>query len=160
MLKWLAIAGLVIVLDQVTKVAAEYWLEFQEPVALIPFVNLSLSYNAGAAFSFLSDAGGWQRWFFVVLAVVVSAAVVLWLSRLDAGERLTGLALSLVLGGAIGNVIDRLAYGHVIDFIDFYVGSWHWPTFNIADSGISIGVTMLILDSLFRRKPAAQSSGS
>src|SRR5690606_7709569 len=87
MLKWFAIAAAVIVFDQATKLAAEHWLEFQEPVALIPFVNLSLSYNAGAAFSFLSDAGGWQRWFFVALAVVVSAAVAVWLSRLEPGER-------------------------------------------------------------------------
>ena len=158
MWKWLAIAALVVIVDQATKLAAEHWLEYQEPVALIPFLNLALSYNTGAAFSFLSDAGGWQRWFFAALAVVVSVVVALWLWRLDADERWTGVALALVLGGAIGNVIDRLAYGHVIDFIDFYVGDWHWPTFNIADSGISIGVAMLIIDSLFRRKPAAQGA--
>lgn len=156
MLKWLAIAAAVLVLDQTTKLAAEHWLALHQPVAVIPFLNLTLSYNPGAAFSFLSDAGGWQRWFFIALALVVSVAVVVWLTRLSAAERWTGIALSLVLGGAIGNVIDRMVHGHVIDFIDFYVGSWHWPTFNIADAGISVGVAILIVDGLFGQRPATE----
>ena len=155
---WLAVAGVVVVLDQATKLAAERWLDFHEPVALIPFFNLTLSYNTGAAFSFLSEAGGWQRWFFVLLAVVVSALVVLWLSRLPPADRWTGAALAMVLGGALGNVIDRVVYGHVVDFIDFYVGSWHWPTFNVADSAISVGVAILLVDGLFGQRAAQQRS--
>lgn len=153
MVRWLVIAAAVLILDQATKVAADRWLGYHEPVAVIPFLNLTLSYNTGAAFSFLSDAGGWQRWFFIALALVVSAAVALWLSRLGPAERWTGLALSLVLGGALGNVLDRVIHGHVIDFIDFYVGDWHWPTFNIADSAISIGVAILIIDGLVGHGP-------
>jgi len=151
--RWLVIAAAVLILDQATKVAADRWLGYHEPVAVIPFLNLTLSYNTGAAFSFLSDAGGWQRWFFIALALVVSAAVALWLSRLGPAERWTGLALSLVLGGALGNVLDRVIHGHVIDFIDFYVGDWHWPTFNIADSAISIGVAILSIDGLVGHGP-------
>lgn len=149
MLKWLWLSVVVIVLDQLTKVGAETWLRFHDPVPVTPFFNLMLSYNPGAAFSFLSDAGGWQRWFFVVLALLVSAVIVLWLRRLPAAQRWTAAALALVVGGAIGNVIDRLVYGHVVDFLDFYIGHWHWPTFNIADSAISVGVAILLIDGLF-----------
>lgn len=149
MLKWLWLSVVVIALDQATKVAAEIWLQYQDPVPVLPFFNLMLSYNTGAAFSFLADAGGWQRWFFVLLALGVSAVIVFWLSRLPPAQRWVAVALSLVLGGAIGNVIDRLAYGHVIDFLDFFVGQWHWPTFNIADSAITIGVAVLLIDGLF-----------
>lgn len=149
MLKWLWLSVVVIALDQATKVAAEIWLQYHDPVPVLPFFNLMLSYNTGAAFSFLADAGGWQRWFFVLLALGVSAVIVFWLSRLPPAQRWVAVALSLVLGGAIGNVIDRLAYGHVIDFLDFFVGQWHWPTFNIADSAITIGVAVLLIDGLF-----------
>lgn len=149
MLRWLWLAVLVVGLDQVTKIAADYWLEYHDPVPLVPFFNLMLSYNTGAAFSFLSDAGGWQRWFFVVLALGVSTVIVLWMYRLPTEQRWTAAALALVLGGAIGNVVDRVLYGHVIDFLDFYVGNWHWPTFNVADSAITVGVAILILDGLF-----------
>lgn len=156
MSRWLWLSVFVIVLDQLTKVAAEYWLQLHVPVPILPFFNLMLSYNPGAAFSFLSDAGGWQRWFFIVLALGVSVVLVLWLLRLPSGQRWTAAALALVAGGAVGNVIDRLVYGHVVDFIDFYVGQWHWPTFNIADSAISVGVVVLILAGLFggdRKEP-------
>ena len=156
MLKWLWLSALVIALDQVTKVAADTWLAYHDPVPVLPFFNLLLSYNTGAAFSFLSDAGGWQRWFFVVLALGVSAVIALWLYRLPANQRWTAMALGLVLGGAIGNVIDRLLYGHVVDFLDFYVGQWHWPTFNVADSAITIGVAVLIIDGLFGNGRAAK----
>lgn len=149
MLKWLWLSVVVIVLDQITKVAAEAMLVYREPIAVLPFFNLLLSYNPGAAFSFLSDAGGWQRWFFVLLASIVSVIVSIWMHRLPATQRWTAAALALVVGGALGNVIDRLVYGHVIDFLDFYVGQWHWPTFNIADSAITVGVAVLIIDGLF-----------
>jgi signal peptidase II len=148
-LPWYALAMLVIGADQASKLAADALLQLYRPVPLVPFFNLTLAYNEGAAFSFLADSGGWQRWFFTVLALVVSAVLAVWLARLPREERGLGAALSLVLGGALGNLIDRLAYGHVIDFIDFYVGNWHWPAFNIADSAISVGAALLIFHSLF-----------
>ncbi len=149
MLKWLWLSVLVIALDQFTKVLAETMLTYRDPIAIAPFFNLMLSYNPGAAFSFLSDAGGWQRWFFIVLALAVTAVITVWMYRLPPTQRWTAAALALVVGGALGNVVDRLVYGHVIDFLDFYVSHWHWPTFNVADSAITVGVTVLILDGLF-----------
>lgn len=149
MLKYLWITLLVIVLDQVSKQLAEHYLIFHSPVPIIPFFNLTLSYNTGAAFSFLSDAGGWQRWFFISLALLVSTVIIFWLYKLSAREKWIAVALALVLGGAIGNVIDRFLFGHVIDFLHVYYQQWSWPIFNIADSAISIGVTILLIDSLF-----------
>lgn len=154
MLRWLWLTALVIVLDQGSKLLADQMLEYHQAVPVIPFFNLTLSYNAGAAFSFLSDAGGWQRWFFIVLALVVSTVIFLWLKRLNEGQRGLAFALSMVLGGAVGNLIDRIAYGHVIDFLDLYYGEWHWPIFNLADSAITLGVIILILDGLFSREQA------
>jgi len=152
MLRWLSLSAIVVVLDQLTKVWVERSFELYERLAVMPLFNLTLVYNEGAAFSFLSSAGGWQRWFFVVLGVVISLLLVGWLKRLDSSERLAAAALSLVLGGAVGNIIDRLFYGHVIDFIDIYYQSWHWPAFNIADSAIFVGVALLLLDS-FKAQP-------
>ena len=149
MLRWLWLSALVIGLDQLTKIWADSALAAGPPITILPHLDFRLAYNAGAAFSFLSDAGGWQRWFFVVLALVVSLVLLVWLARLSAGERLTGAGLALVLGGAIGNLIDRLAYGHVIDFIDVYWdASLHWPAFNVADSAITVGVVLLLVESL------------
>lgn len=137
-----------IALDQVSKQWAEAALSLHQPVALVPSLNLTLMYNQGAAFSFLADAGGWQRWFFIGLASLVSLVLVVWLARLDKGERATAIGLSLVLGGAVGNLIDRFLHGHVIDFIDVYYDRWHWPAFNVADSAITLGVALLLLGSL------------
>jgi len=148
MLKYLWITLLVIVLDQVSKQLAEHYLVFHNPVHIIPFFNLTLSYNTGAAFSFLSEAGGWQRWFFIGLALLVSAVILFWLYKLTTQDKWVAIALSLVLGGAIGNVIDRVLFGHVIDFLHVYYQQWSWPIFNIADSAISIGVAILLIDSL------------
>jgi len=148
MLKWLWVSGVVIVLDQLTKLWASSALNYAEPVPVIPFFNLTLLHNTGAAFSFLSTAGGWQRWLFALIAVVVSAVLLIWLRRLKPGQLWLALALTLVLGGALGNVIDRLYFGYVIDFLDFYYGRWHWPAFNVADMAISVGAVMLIIDSL------------
>ena len=153
MLKWLWLSGLVIMLDQATKLVADRLLTFHSPVTVIPdFFNFTLAYNKGAAFSFLSDAGGWQRWFFTVLAVVVSVVLIFWIKNLSRQERWTAAALALVLGGAIGNVIDRVIYGHVIDFIQWYYDSFYWPSFNIADSAISVGAAILIFQALFGPK--------
>lgn len=156
MWKWLILSGLIVVVDQLTKQLAEHGLTLYQPLPVLPFFNLTLAYNTGAAFSFLADAGGWQRWFFLILSVVVSVVLTVWIIRLNAGERRQAAALALILSGAVGNLIDRAIYGHVIDFIDIYYGQWHWPAFNIADSAICIGAALLILDSLFDRsaKPA------
>lgn len=149
MLRWLWLSGAVIVSDQLTKLAAEHWLTLYAPHPVLPFLNFSLAYNKGAAFSLLAGAGGWQRWFFAALAAGVSLVIVYWLRRLEPGERWTAAGLSLVLGGAVGNLIDRLWHGHVIDFIDLYYGPYHWPAFNLADSAITIGAAILIVHGLF-----------
>ncbi|MEI7796231.1 MAG: signal peptidase II, partial [Methylococcaceae bacterium] len=118
-----------------------------ESMAVMPFFNLTYVHNTGAAFSFLSEAGGWQRWFFAALAIVMSTIMTIWLTRLKENETLLAVSLSLILGGAMGNLIDRLAYGYVIDFLDVYYGTYHWPAFNIADSAITIGVTLMLVES-------------
>ena len=151
MYKWFGISVLVIVLDQITKYVASHMLLMHEPVAILPFFNFTLMHNPGAAFSFLADQDGWQRWLFAGLALGVSIVLAIWLHRLKTHEKWLALALSLVLGGAIGNLIDRVYYGYVIDFIDVYYNTSHWPAFNIADAAISIGAVMLIIDT-FRSK--------
>ena len=158
MLKWIWLAIVVIVLDQLTKYIASSSLEMYQPVAVMPMFNWTLMHNTGAAFSFLHDAGGWQRWFFAVIAIVVSVVIVLWIKRLQQHEKLQAIALSLILGGAIGNVIDRIWLGYVVDFIDVYYQNWHWPAFNIADSAIVIGVGLIIIDSIreYRTEKKAQ----
>ncbi|MEM9101802.1 MAG: signal peptidase II [Pseudomonadota bacterium] len=151
-LKWLWIAVLALVLDQVTKLWILAILKEGDIIPVFQGFNIVLRYNPGAAFSFLADAGGWQRWFFTIIAAGVSVVLVGILYRLPLTERINGIAYSLVLGGAIGNLIDRLLYGKVVDFIDWYYGSYHWPAFNIADSAICIGVVLLIIDMLFYAK--------
>lgn len=147
---WLGLAALIIVLDQLSKLWISSHFVYGESLPLIPYFNFVLAHNTGAAFSFLSDAGGWQRWFFSVIALIASVWIVRLL-RQHAYETLFCLALALVLGGALGNLIDRVVYGYVVDFIDFYVENWHFPAFNVADSAISVGAVLLILDS-FRKK--------
>ncbi|TCK19152.1 signal peptidase II [Thiogranum longum] len=152
MKKWLALALLVVVLDQLTKSLAVNVLTYAEPLAVFPSFNLTLLYNRGAAFSFLSDASGWQRWFFVVVSAGAAVFLTLWLRRLKQDQVLLSVALALVLGGAVGNLIDRLWLGHVVDFIQIYYKQYYWPAFNIADSAISVGAVLLIWDSLFARR--------
>lgn len=154
----LGLSGLVIVLDQLSKWLAETSLPPYQPLAILPSFNLTLMYNTGAAFSFLADAGGWQRWFFLTLSGLVSIALVIWLSRLKPGETRLALALALILGGAVGNLIDRVWHGHVIDFIQLYYQNWFWPAFNLADSAITVGAGLLILDSLLGKPPAAAAT--
>lgn len=153
---WLWIVLLVVVLDQVTKILANTLLAYHQPLAVLPLFNLTLVYNTGAAFSFLSDAGGWQRWFFMMLSGVVSIVLIIWLQKLKSHQRLQIISIAMILGGAIGNLIDRSLYGHVIDFIDVYYASHHWPAFNVADSAISVGTFSLIVDS-FRHQHAGTS---
>ena len=145
---WLGLSGLIIALDQLTKFWVVSALRLGQSIELTSFFNLVFVYNPGAAFSFLSDAGGWQRWFFVVLALAVSGWLTL-LIRQHAVERLLPLAAALILGGALGNVIDRIRFGAVVDFVDVHAAGWHWPAFNVADSAISLGVALLIWQQLF-----------
>jgi signal peptidase II len=149
---WLS--ALVIILDQATKYLAETLLTMHQPVPVLPSFNLMLTYNTGAAFSFLANAGGWQRWFFLGLGALVSIGLMAWLKRLKPGEKWLAVALALILGGAVGNLIDRAWLGQVIDFIQLYYDRWYWPAFNIADSAITIGAVLLVLDSLWSRNPS------
>lgn len=149
MAPWLAVTAVVLVLDRITKLMAESWLDLHVPLAVVPGLNLTLTYNTGAAFSFLSQAGGWQRWLFSGFAIVISGILVTWLYRLPRADRWLAAALALVLAGALGNLWDRLAYGYVIDYIDFYYKYWHWPAFNVADAAITTGAVMLIIDAIW-----------
>jgi signal peptidase II len=146
----MAVAVLVIIADQATKWAIVQWVDLYQKVPINSFINLTHQRNTGAAFSFLADAGGWQRWFFVVLASGVSIVIAVWLWRIR-NERQTLLAagLALVLGGAIGNLIDRAMQGYVTDFIQVWFGDWAYPSFNVADAGITVGAALLIIDALF-----------
>jgi signal peptidase II len=146
---WLALAALVVLVDQLTKIVIERSFSFGEVRPVTSFFNLVLTYNKGAAFSFLANAGGWQDEFLTAVGVGASLFIIYLLAR-HGTQRLFSLALALILGGAIGNVIDRIAYGHVIDFLDFHVAGWHWPAFNVADSAIVGGAALLILDELLR----------
>jgi signal peptidase II len=151
-LRWLWLSLGVIGLDQITKQLIEASFAFRESLAVLPFFNLTLVYNQGAAFSFLSDQGGWQRWFFVVLAIVVTIVLISWMRKLSKHERFVAIALSLIIGGAVGNLIDRIIYGHVIDFVDLYYGQYHWPAFNVADSAIVLGVGFMLFDLIFDKR--------
>ncbi|WP_198334173.1 signal peptidase II [Psychrobacter namhaensis] len=151
---WYLLALVVVVIDQWTKWLAETKLTFHVPVPVIePFLNWTLAYNYGAAFSFLADAGGWQKWFFSGLALVMSLFLIIYLIKAPRKATLLSFGLALVLGGAVGNLIDRLLHGHVIDFIHVHNADvWHYPIFNIADMGISIGVALIVIDMLFLEK--------
>ncbi len=146
---WLGIALVVVLLDQVTKIAMSERLLYGQSEPITTYFNLVMLYNKGAAFSFLSDQPGWQRYFFTGVSVIASVFI-LWMLKRNPDQRLFCWALALILGGAIGNLIDRVAYGHVIDFLDFHVHGWHWPAFNVADSAITVGAILFVLDE-FRR---------
>lgn len=145
-LPWLALSALVVALDQWTKHVVLGALTYLQRVEVIPgFLNWTLAFNTGAAFSFLADEDGWQRWLFSALAIGVSAVLVAWLVRTRRGDWRTALPLALIVGGALGNLIDRVRFGHVTDFVQVYHGDWYFPAFNIADSAISVGAVFLIL---------------
>ena len=148
-LGWLWCSLAVVIVDQSTKLAAVELLDPTSTVELIATLNLVLAYNAGAAFSLLSTAGGWQRWLFIGLALAICVFIVHWLLDFPRNARWFPLALSLILGGAVGNLIDRVRIGAVVDFIDFHVGAWHWPAFNAADAAICVGAALLVL-GMFR----------
>jgi signal peptidase II len=151
-LGWLWLAALVLVLDQVTKLAVTGSLvAYHDVIPVTGFFNLVHVHNTGAAFSLLADQPGWQRAFFVALASV-AAAVILYLLRKTRGQSRFSAALALILGGAVGNLMDRVRYGHVIDFLDFHVGGWHWPAFNVADAAITVGAVLLVWDGFRKGK--------
>lgn len=156
-MRWIWLSVFVVGLDQWTKSLASAHLDYGIPHPLLPGFNLLLVHNTGAAFSLLRNAGGWQRVFFILLALAISAALVVWLRRIAPGQRWLPVALALILGGAAGNLWDRIFLGYVVDFLDVFAGQWHWPAFNVADSAISAGAIMLVVDALWlqrRRGPA------
>ncbi len=146
---WFGLAALIAALDQLTKLAIERLFDYGDVHPVTSFFNLVLTYNKGAAFSFLAAASGWQKQFLTAVGIVASLFIIYLLAR-HGTQRLFSLALALILGGAVGNVIDRIAYGHVIDFLDFHWRGWHWPAFNVADCAIVSGAGLLILDELLR----------
>ena len=148
-LTWLLLSIIIIVIDQVTKLYFNQHLQLGESISLLPVLHWTLAYNYGAAFSFLHDAGGWQRWFFAGIAVVVSLGLTIWLIKLEKNAKFLAFAIALLLGGAMGNLYDRMAYGYVIDFIHVFYQTWHFPIFNFADCAITVGAIMLMIDSLF-----------
>lgn len=161
---WLWLSFLVVLLDQVTKWSVMGTMEPYTVIELVPNLNLTLTFNEGAAFSFLASAGGWQRWLFAAFAAIIAVALVLWIRRLSPRERLLATSLALILGGAVGNLIDRVLLGHVIDFIQVYLPIIPmqifnpWPAFNVADSAITIGVAMLFVHTLFEGDTQRTSS--
>jgi signal peptidase II len=153
MLPWVALAAVIVLIDQVTKIAIERAFDYGDVRPVTGFFNLVLTYNKGAAFSFLASASGWQKHFLTIIGIGASLFILYLLAR-HGSQKLFSLALAMILGGAIGNVIDRLAYGHVVDFLDFHVGGWHWPAFNMADSAIVGGAILLVVDELLRVRRA------
>jgi len=148
-LKWLWLTVIFLLLDQLTKYLAVTYIQPHESIEVMPFFNLVIRYNPGAAFSFLADQGGWQIVFFSAISGLVSLGILYWLYTIPAKNRWLSIALSLILAGAIGNLYDRLTLGKVVDFIDWYYGAYHWPAFNIADSVILLGAVMMLLDGFF-----------
>jgi signal peptidase II len=154
---WITLSLILVVADQLTKLAIIKWVSLYEKIPLNGFINITHQRNTGAAFSFLADAGGWQRWAFVVLATAVSGFIALWLWRLRAERQaILSAGLALVLGGAVGNLLDRIRLGYVVDFFQVWIGSWPFPSFNVADAAITVGAALLIIDAMFvsRPKPA------
>lgn len=151
-LLWLAFAVFLLVMDLWTKHLASQNLELFRPVVVTSWLNLTLAHNEGAAFSLLAGAGGWQRWFFTGVALIVSVVLLVWLKRLPHSARLLPVAITMVLAGALGNMIDRIRLGYVVDFIDLHYQGWHWPAFNIADMVIVTGVILLLLEGFIPRK--------
>src|SRR3546814_4269531 len=149
--RWMALAALVIILDQATKLYFNASFDYGQRLKVMPWFDFTLLYNRGAAFCFLASEAGWQRWLFTALGIV-AAAVIVWLLRRHQGQARFSLALTLILGGALGNVIDRVAYGHVIDFLLFYWNDWYYPAFNLADVSITCGAILLVLDELLRAR--------
>ncbi|AIR70587.1 MULTISPECIES: signal peptidase II [Dickeya] len=158
-LRWLWLAALVLVVDLGSKQWVMTHFQLGESVPLVPFFNFTYAHNYGAAFSFLADKGGWQRWLFAVIALVIIVALLAMMHRSSASQKLNNIAYSLIIGGAIGNLADRLVHGYVIDFLDFYVGNWHYPTFNLADSAIVVGALLIVLEGFLASPQKKQAEG-
>lgn len=151
------IAAIVVILDQITKVWVDNSLKLYEQIPIMPSFNLTLAYNEGAAFSFLDDAGGWQRWFFIGISVIVSVCLIVWLYRMTREEKWLSISIALILGGAIGNnLIDRVIYGHVVDFIQVFYKDWYFPSFNVADAAITVGTVLLLILTFFEKNDDAE----
>ncbi|RUR56562.1 signal peptidase II [Vreelandella populi] len=160
-LRWLWVAVAVIVLDLATKAIASSQLGYLQPVEVLPFFNLTLMHNTGAAFSFLATHPGWQRWFFALIAIGASVGLTIWLSRIRADEKVLAISLPLIIGGALGNLYDRLVHGYVVDFLSFHVAGWYYPAFNVADIAITLGAIGLIWESIMgdrRRRKAHRTT--
>ena len=155
--RWYVLAAVVIVLDQISKQIVLANVQYGETIYVAPFWNWVLTFNRGAAFSFLADEGGWQRWFFTVLAIGVSAWIVFML-RTHAAQKLLSLALALIMGGALGNVIDRIRFGAVVDFVQWHAAGFYWPAFNVADSAITVGAVLMVWDQFFGAGAREQGS--
>jgi len=154
-----AIAAIVVILDQITKVWVDNTLTYGQQIPVMPSFNLTLAYNEGAAFSFLSDAGGWQRWFFIGISLVVSVCLIVWLYRMTRHEKWLSVSIALILGGAIGNnLIDRVIYGHVVDFIQVFYGNSYFPSFNVADAAITVGTVLLLILTFFDKEDPAETA--
>jgi signal peptidase II len=155
---WYLLAVVSVVLDQVSKYLADSNLSYARPVEILPVFDLTLVYNKGAAFSFLSDAGGWQRWLFTAVSAVVTVVLIVWIKRIDRKQVLLAASLSLILGGAVGNLIDRVVFGYVIDFISVHWEEYYFPAFNIADAAITVGTGFMLLDVLLQSKNSPANS--
>ncbi|MAD57257.1 MAG: signal peptidase II [Porticoccus sp.] len=151
-MRWYSLSSFIILVDQLTKSLATKNLLYGEYVNIFSGLNLILVHNTGAAFSFLSDAGGWQRWLFLLVSLSVSIILIIWIFRLKEQQLLESLSLALILGGAIGNLVDRIFLGYIIDFIDIYYKNYHWPVFNVADASITLGVVFFISKNLALKK--------
>lgn len=151
-MKWLWLSVLAFILDQLSKIWIDSNMSLYQSISVLPGFNITYVHNYGAAFSLLSEAGGWQRWFFAVLAATISIGIIVWIKKLQQHETLSAISLSLILGGAIGNLVDRVMYGYVIDFFDVYYQTWHWPVFNIADSAITVGVVVMLYESFVQKE--------
>lgn len=154
-LRWLWLTAVVILLDLCSKYLADSRLNYADPVQVLPIFDLTLLYNKGAAFSFLSAAGGWQRWLFILIAFGVSLMLLVWMKRTPLRPWWLGMGLALLLGGALGNLYDRIIHGHVIDFISVHYAGWYFPAFNLADAAITCGAVLLIIDMLFAGRESA-----
>ena len=157
-LRWLWLTVVIIVADLAIKQLVLKELTLYEPHPVIPYFNIMYAQNFGAAFSFLADKGGWQRWFFAGIAIAISITLMVMMYRQSVKKRLSNIAYALIIGGAIGNLFDRLVHGFVVDYIDFYVGNWHWPTFNLADMAICIGAALVIFEGFLPDKPKQQDA--
>lgn len=154
-LSWLILSVFIIIIDQLTKYLVVHHLAFGQPNKIFTWLNLTLNYNTGAAFSFLGTANGWQVYLFSMLSLIVSLFLIIWLSRIRCSEKWKAVSISLILGGALGNCIDRVRLGYVVDFIDFHIKYWHYATFNMADSAICVGVFLLLMEQCLFRRPTS-----